>query len=116
MAANVVSDHSANRHHHSESCDGDCGHVFRMVVMGAAPDGQPPHVGHRTVHLFSCGLRSPDRDGFHFPRTELAFLLVAQPVAHTLGEMMSGDPSRSFKWVTVDRKSTRLNSSHVRIS
>ena len=55
------------------------------------------------VALFTCFLAGfvVYRAGFHFPRTELAFLLAAQPVAHTLGGMMSGDPSRPFKWVTV---------------
>ena len=51
----------------------------------------------RAVHLFPGGLRGPDRDGLHFPRSQLALLLVAQPVAHPLGGMMSDDPSRSFQ-------------------
>jgi hypothetical protein len=71
-----------------------------VVVVGLEAKQQHPHVRDRVVHLLSGGLCRLDRDGLHLPRAELAFLLVAQPVAGALGDMMSGDPSRLFKWTT----------------
>jgi NADPH-dependent glutamate synthase beta subunit-like oxidoreductase len=45
-----------------------------------------PAIGHRAVHLFSGRLYRSDSHGVHLSWSQLAFLLVAQPVAQPLRE------------------------------
>src|ERR1035441_6115710 len=97
-------------------------HLTEDIIRGMETEGVPNLVGVLilVVWLYGTLVLAERRSGYVIILVG-SLLGLAVPVIHMMGKGVGGDIAKSsgaffFVWTLIDRKSTRLNSSHLGIS